>query len=503
MIALQAAEHAGASYADVRVCTGRTLRIRSEYQPGVSRGRPDMSPPILLSESGYGIRVLVDGVWGFAGGFEMTPEGVQRVAAAAVRRGQATQSRHTVELASAPTIPDGDWTTPIEVSAFDVSMGEQGDFQLEALAAAARVDGVRRALVDFSWQETDRVFASTSGSVTKQRLYTFAPLAFVAASSEEAFSGSAESVESLVSGGYGYEAVTRSKLVSEVGAAAARAVEVSRSLAPPLSFGVGRFDVVLSSRSMINVIGSTLARALDAERVLGFNTNHGGTSYAAPAEAVLGQLQIASPLVSLHADRSRPHGHATVAWDDEGVVPIDTELIRDGIVMDYLTTRETAPQFAELYRRRGDEVRSLGYASGAGQELPTVELPNLTLQAGPEDQTLDDLISGIDRGFYIEQMIGMPDHQLLSAQYSVPTGRAWEIRNGRKVDRAQDLALQFVTPQLWRSLDALGGSDSSEDGTHSTPHAFRRHPTQQWFSSASAPPGRFRNVNILNTGRSE
>lgn len=230
-----------------------------------------------------------------------------------------------------------------------------------------------------------------------------------------------ERIESYRSGGYGYEAVSGVDTTRELRAAAERAVEASKALTPPLSVGVGRYDLVVSGSAMGRFVAQTLGRALDAERVLGFQTNRSGTSFAAPPAQVLGQMQVASPLVTVRADRSRPHGYATVAWDDEGVPPDDFTLVEDGVVVDYLTTRETASELAESYRRRGEAVRSHGCATGAGQELPDVRLPNLTLEPGPDDLTEDDLIAGIDRGFYVEVARGSPDHQVLNTQYMIPT----------------------------------------------------------------------------------
>lgn len=255
---LDAARAAGAEFADVRIGSGRSVRVRSEYRPSERRPDPWMRPPGVQLAVGFGVRVLVGGAFGFAGGFDMTPDAVRRVAQAAASRARAMISPDPIELAAAPTVSDGRWTTPIERNAFDVPLGEQGDLQLEALAAAAQVTGVRRAVVDFGWQETDRVFASTAGTLLVQRLYTAVPFSFAAATAEEAYSGASESIESYRTGAYGYEAISAIDAARELRHAAERAVERSKALTPPLSVGVGRYGLVLSTAVMQNVIAHTL-----------------------------------------------------------------------------------------------------------------------------------------------------------------------------------------------------------------------------------------------------
>ena len=91
--AVDAARKAGASYADARFVTeeSETLSVKNQEMEGVDRS---------LSK-GLGIRVLVDGYWGFAATSRVTDEEIERTAALAVRIARAASRlpREPVQLA--------------------------------------------------------------------------------------------------------------------------------------------------------------------------------------------------------------------------------------------------------------------------------------------------------------------------------------------------------------------------------------------------------------------
>ena len=72
----------------------------------------------------------------------------------------------------------------------------------------------------------------------------------------------------------------------------------------------------------------------------GYEANFAGTSFATTDK--LGKLQYAAPWVNFVADRLQPHGRSTMGYDDEGVKAQEWYLVKDGILVDYLTDRETA-----------------------------------------------------------------------------------------------------------------------------------------------------------------
>src|SRR4051812_1434760 len=90
--ALDTAAQLGASYADVRVVHRRdeSIHVKSGRVEGVASGESD----------GFGVRVIVDGGWGFASSSVLTMPEADRVAGDAVRiaRATATALRDRVTL---------------------------------------------------------------------------------------------------------------------------------------------------------------------------------------------------------------------------------------------------------------------------------------------------------------------------------------------------------------------------------------------------------------------
>jgi TldD protein len=498
LVAIDAARSAGAEFADVRV---------SGSQGGASTGligfdrsqgmRPmQLRAPSVGFHTDYGIRVIVDDAWGFAGDHALTPDSVGEAARRAVARARANRPRQmrALDLAPVERVEDGRWEPPIEEDPFTMPVRDHYELLLDALAAAEGVRGVIKGQIGMGWNRWLRVFASSEGSLIVQRLTQGGFGGEASGRSQDDHQIVDERIES--GGWYGYEVVRRADLVVALRDAAERTVAKSQPAvpAPPqVSVDVGRYDLVLGGGLVASLIRSTLAPALNLERALGYHANREGTSFAAPPAEMLDKYQVASPLITVRADRTRPHSAAAVGWDDEGVPAGEHTLIEGGVIVDYLTSRQTAMELASLYQARGEAVRSRGctvarWDESGGEEgyqgPPRVSVPNITLDPGPEDVTVEDLIADTKRGYYVPRApSGSSDQQLLSGQFMGRDGEVREIRDGKLGRPMKDFAFQFLTPQLWKSIDALGGARTIAD-----------------VGNFRAVAARVREVNVLNSG---
>ena len=115
--ALDTAAARGASYADARMVE------TSQERYSVRTGVVDV---ISNDESlGMGVRVVVDGAWGFASTNTMTAEAVDQAAALAIEiaRASATSGGPKVDLGT-PVTSRGTYTTPIEIDPFTIAPEE-------------------------------------------------------------------------------------------------------------------------------------------------------------------------------------------------------------------------------------------------------------------------------------------------------------------------------------------------------------------------------------------
>jgi TldD protein len=203
--------------------------------------------------------------------------------------------------------------------------------------------------------------------------------------------------------------------------------------------------------------------------------------------------------MNVRGDRSQPGSLGAVGWDDEGVKPESFDIVRQGVFVDYQTTREQAPFLAEYYKRAGRTARSHGcsYAQ-SWADVQFQRMPNVSLLPGDKEQGWDDLIAATDRGIAI---VGDGSFSIDQQRYNAQFGGQlfYEIRGGKIVGMLKDVAYQVRTPEFWGSLDMIGGPKSYLLGG-----AFndaKGQPSQSNAVSHGCVPSRFRSVNVINTGR--
>ena len=492
--ALDAAKAAGARYADVRIASGTTrTTIVVDRQ---------VSTQAIEGQLNFGVRVLVDGAWGFASSTIVTEEEAARVAQLAVRQSSLNPwgKTRTLELAPAPVVPDGQWETPIDLDPWNYTIQDQLELQLEANEAIMQV-GETKALAGvraYSWFEfakADVVFASSEGSYIAQRFHNFGNIYAADAISEDRMLFGSSSPESFKTGGYGWEAIDGVPFAADAEQAVDDAIMMMNAKEPD----VGRYDLVLDSSAVSAAFNTTIVQALEFDRVLGYEMHAGGTSYLAPPEEVLGQFSFNNPKLNVRATGSAPRAGGMYKWDVEGVAPADYQLIREGVLVDYFTTREFAPQLEWWYRRNGMPVESRGTAGSQASALIQVVAPSIAIMdPGEEDVTVEEMIAETEDGIYIHRGgFASVDPPMLNMQF---TGgdMAHEIRDGRLGEPLNRPSFLSSTPDFWRSMDMIGGAGSF---AYSGGGTFKGDPFQQIGRTVGAPAARVREVNVFTYGR--
>jgi TldD protein len=486
MIALDAAKGAGADYADVRFVRNRSqnLSAREQRVSGVSDNET----------YGFGVRTLVSGSWGFAASRDLTKEEVSRVARQAVAQAKANRSALVRPVVLAPTpVVSGTWKSPIEIDPFSIAIEDKVGLLLAANQAALGVKGARFVNSSMFFLREEKTFASSEGSFTVQTIYRTQPAMTVTAVGSGDFA-TRESNE-IAPRGLGYEHVRDAKLVDN---AAKWADEAVQKLSAK-SVDVGRYDLVLHPSHLWLTIHESVAHPTELDRAMGYEANYAGTSFVAPPEKVLGTLKYGSELMNIRGDRTQVGSLSACGWDDEGVQPEEFDIIKKGVFVDYHTTREQAPWLDWYYKKIGRPTRSHGcsYAQ-TWAAVQFQRMPNVSLLPGDKDLGWDDLISATDRGIAI---IGDGSFSIDQQRYNAQFGGQsfYEIKGGKIVGMLKDVAYQIKTPEFWASLDMIGGQKSYFLGG-----AFgdaKGQPVQVNAVSHGSPVTRFRNVNVINTGR--
>ena len=492
MRALDAARAAGATYADVRISRNRIQQMGTREQQITFFNDQDTF--------GFGVRVIAGGAWGFAASRELNAEEVTRVAQQAVTQAQANAPARERPLELAPTepVPEGRWRTPIEIDPFDVPIEEKVDLLLRANAEALKVNGARFVNSVMFFLKEDKTFASTEGSYIEQTFYRSYPIVSITAVAADGSDFQNLDSNQVAPRGMGYEHIRNSDLVGNAGRWAEEAVAklTAKSVEP------GRYDLVLLPTHLWLTIHESIAHPTELDRIMGFEANYAGTSFIYPIEDYLGKFRYGRELMNVQGERSAAGGLSTVGWDDEGVRPDEYLIVREGMLNDLQTTREQAPWLADWYRSQGKPVRSHGNSySQSWDAVQFQRMPNINLLPNPDrDVSVEELIADVQNGILIDGDGSYSiDQQRYNAQFGGQTFK--EIRNGRVTGPLKDVAYQIRTPEFWNSMDAIGGPSTYFMG--GTFFDGKGQPSQINAVSHGSPAARFRQVNVINTGRRE
>jgi TldD protein len=490
MAALNAAQMAGADYADIRISTNRTQRMST--REAIVTGVRDSET------SGFGIRVLVDGTWGFAASRDVSTDEVARVAQVAVAQARANRAaqRRPVELAPLDWTGRGELRRPVEIEPFDIPIEDKVALLLEANQAAMSVSGIAFASSNMSFLREEKFFASTEGVITDQTIYKAAGGVNTTAVSADRSDFQSRSSTDVMPKGVGYEHILASDLVGNAPRWAEDAVQ--KLSATPVQ--PGRYDLVLRPSHLWLTIHEAIAHPTELDRIMGFEANYAGTSFISNPEDFLGSFRYGPDIMNIQGERSTPGALSTVGWDDEGVKPEEYLIVKDGILNDLQTTREQAPWLSDWYASQGKPMRSHGNSYGQSWAVTQFQrMPNVNLMPHPErDVSEEELIDGVENGILIDGSGSFSiDQQRYNAQFGGQT--YYEIKNGEITGMLKDVAYQIRTPEFWNAMDLIGG-----ESTYLMAGAFgdaKGQPAQSNSISHGCPTTRHRDITIINTGR--
>jgi TldD protein len=262
---------------------------------------------------------------------------------------------------------------------------------------------------------------------------------------------------------------------------------------------VGKYDLVLHPTHLWLTIHESIAHPTELDRAMGFEANYAGTSFVSPPDKMLGQFRYGPEIMNIQGDRSQVGSLGAIGWDDEGVAPDTFLVIKKGIVNDYQTTREQALWLDWWYKKQGIETRSHGCSySQSWADVQFQRMPNISLLPGEKEQSWEDLIAATDNGIAI---IGEGSFSIDQQRYNAQFGGQlfYEIKGGKIAGMLKDVAYQMRTPEFWNSMDMIGGKSSYMLGG-----AFndgKGQPSQSNAVSHGCVPSRFKQINVINTGR--
>jgi TldD protein len=471
MRALDTARNKGASYADVRV-----VRFKSQSVMVRNRNVEALSADESL---GFGVRVIVDGYWGFAGSHRVSLGEADAVAAQAVRIAKASASvRGPRAEIGPPQSASGSYRTPLVRDPFAVSLDDKIALLLGVNESMLAVPNIISAESNVYCQREDKVFASTEGAYIEQELYeTGCGIEATAVDEGEVQNRSYPNSVGRHQGTEGWEFIERYDLAGN----APRVAEEASALLRAKPMEPGTTTVILDGSQVALQIHESCGHPIELDRVLGTEAAFAGTSFLTTDK--LGSFMYGSDKVNMTADATIPGGLGTFGYDDEGVPAQSTPIVRDGLFVGYLTSRETA---AALGQQSNGAMRASGW-----NRIPLIRMTNVSLEPG--DWTLEKLIADTDDGVYMETNRSWSiDDKRLNFQFGTEIGRA--IKKGKLGDLIKNPTYTGITPRFWGSCDAIVDRDGWV--VWGTPNCGKGQPEQVAHTGHGASAARFRNVQV-------
>jgi TldD protein len=483
-VAITEAKKLGASYSDLRI--GRFRIQFSGYRFSPERGgtKVDEVPFVTDQNSfGFGVRVIVNGQWGFAASPLVTPEEIARITREAVVVAKANAAAQATPVQLAPTKAYQDrWTSAFEKDPFSISMDEKLELTHGAALSIKKNAGVFSAFGALGFQSEDKYFASSEGSSIQQYVVRVYPiLNAVAVDFQNNVSRTRNyTVEPQTAG---WEAIQKANLGENAPRIASEAVE--HLAAPPVK--PGKKDLVLLPSHLWLTIHESIGHPTELDRALGYEANFAGTSFLTTEK--MGNFSFGSELINVFGDRTIDRGLATIKYDDDGVLTTKFPIIEKGVFKHYQTIREQAHLVGEKESRGCCNADSWS-------SVPFQRMPNVWLAPGPATVTPDELISSVDDGILIE---GNGSFSIDQQRYNFQFGgdAFWEIKGGKKRGMLSRVAYQATNTAFWHSCDGIAGPAYWQQ--FGSPNDGKGEPEQVNAVSHGCSPSRFRQVNVILT----
>ena len=479
--ALNLAEVQGATYADVRVAQRQTQSIT--VKNGIVEGIADNE------EQGIGVRVVVDGAWGFASSALLDSKEIDRVTALAVRIARASALYKIADVDLGPPVSSsGRHRTPVQIDPWEVSLEDKLELLLQADEGLRATPGVTVATARLAFWREKVAFANTEGAFLEQEITESG--GGIEALAVDQDRGEVQKRSHPNSFGRdqrreGWEAILAMDLPGRAPSVGEEAVALLS--AQPCPRGVT--TIILGGTQLALQVHESCGHPIELDRVFGTEASFAGTSFLTPDK--FRTFRYGSDVVNLTADATSPGGLGTFGWDDEGVPAQRVPIVREGMFCGYLTSRETARQLRGLVGNAAPEGSGGAMRADGWNRVPIIRMTNVNLEPG--EWEFDDLVADTDEGIYMEMNRSWSiDDKRLNFQFG--TEIAYEIRKGKMGRLLKNATYTGMTPAFWGSCDAI--CNVNHWRVWGTPNCGKGQPLQIGHTGHGTAPARFRNVQV-------
>lgn len=456
----------GVDYGDVRVVTreSESIVVKNGIIEAITHS----------TDVGFGVRVLKDSAWGFASSNDINNRVADKVIkdALSIARASSMVKGNDISLSTLSS-QQGSYRTEVDIDPMKISLDEKIELLLVCDKAMRSEKKVKVSEASLRFYKNRVYFASTDGSCLTQD-FVFS------GGNIRAYTMDKGELQSRSYGDYaqkGYEFIKSLDFTGN----APRIAEEAAMLLVAEQCPQRQTAVILDNHQMVLQVHESCGHPTELDRVLGTEASYAGTSFLTIDK--LNNFRYGSDIVNIVADATVPGGMGTFGWDDEGVPGQRAYLIKNGMFVGYLTSRETA---GIVDSKSSGAMRADGW-----NRIPLIRMTNINLEPG--SWKFEDMIADTEDGVFMTTNKSWSiDDKRLNFQFGCEFAR--KIEKGKLTKVYKNPTYAGITPQFWKSCDAIADKASWRMG--GTPNCGKGEPGQIMFVGHGTTPVRFRNVQI-------
>jgi len=482
--ALQLAVTQGADYADVRL-------IPHAVSENISVKNGVVENLEYAESGGFGVRVLLNGVWGFASSSRVNEKEMATVVENAIQiaKASAITRQRPVKLSSALIWKKANYVSSVQIDPFKVSLEEKVDLLVKAdQRMRQQSKKVKITECEMTFERFRKVFVSTEGSYITQEITVSG--GGISAKAVEGDEVQNRSYPNSFRGNFatrGYEFIEAMDLLKH---APRVAQEVEELLTAPDCPEMETSIILMPSQLCLQVHES-VGHAVELDRILGTEITYAGGSFLTPLLDQLGSFRYGSPLVNITADATLDGGLGSFGFDDEGVEAQKFPLIQEGVLKNLLTSRETVAEVNEKLGRDYFQSSNGTMRASSSNRIPLIRMTNIYLEPG--ETKFEDLIASTEDGILFDTNFSWSIDDLRK-NFTFGLEVARQIKNGKIGQLYKNSLYTGITPVFWNSCDAV--CDRTRWEMFGTPNCGKGQPGQIMEVGHAASPARFRNVKV-------
>jgi TldD protein len=470
-MSIEEATKQGATYADVRFFK------TEEEQMTVKDRNPERV------EFGYGtdfgLRVIMNGAWGFAGSNHVSSRDVRDAVSRAVKiaKASALTKKDDVKLCDVQSL-EANYKTEILEDPLKVPTEDILDILIETnKTMKEQGTAIKMTYSLFRGMKQEKYFANSEGSRISQTIvWSGGGMYCVASRNSEVQKRSYPAFDGCFNTG-GFEVFMEMDMINN----ARRVGKEALSLLDAVPCPKGEKTLLLGPEQVWLQIHESCGHPTELDRALGSEVDSAGTSFL--RTDMLNKFRYGSDEVNLVADSTTKRGLGTFGYDDEGVPSKKIYLIKEGMFVGYQSSRETAQKI-------GLEECSSSMRCMHGNDLPIVRMSNINLLPG--DWTRDEIIDDTKDGVLMDTTRSWSiDQERLNFQFGTEIG--YIVRKGELSEMIKNPTYTGITYEFWRNCDASGKDDWKIFGT---PGCGKGNPSQSMYVGHGCGTSRFSKIRV-------